>query len=64
MNIIVDVVSLWRNKPEHLKMRYSRDEVDVPLASDPISMTDVINGGHAAIGRPAHRYVVRLEMLI
>jgi len=38
--------------------------VDVPLASDPLSMTVMINGGHAAIGRPAHRYVARLEMLI
>jgi len=38
--------------------------VDVPLASDPISIIDVINEGHAAIGRPAHRYVARDQMLI
>jgi len=38
--------------------------VDVPLAGDPVSITDVINEGHAVIGRPAHHYVARGQMLI
>jgi len=35
----------------------------VPLASDPITITNVFDRGHAAIGCPAHHYVVKLEML-